>query len=94
LENTRVNVAIRTVFHVPLVGWLLEDAVHGAPDAKYYFVANVVIATALLAYRFGYPFLIGVALMAAALMLVAIVVLTAADLFQPKRPAAAQARRR
>lgn len=93
-----MDVALRLVYRVPVAGWLLRDAVRGAPDAKYYFIANVVLFIAALVYLFGYEVLSAVSLLAAATMLTAIVVLTAADLFQPaKRPPAAtpeQARRK
>ena len=75
-------VALRVLFHVPVVGWLVRDAIHGPPDAKLYFAANLVLSFVLLLYQFGYPFLICFALIAASLALVSLVVLTATDLLE------------
>lgn len=75
-----MDTALRTFYNVPIVGWLSRDAVHGAPDAKYYFAMNIAITYAFLVYLIGYPFLIVTALTAAALMLTSIVILTATDL--------------
>lgn len=74
----------KTVYRIPLVGWLLKDAVHGAPDAKYYFMWNLLVFVALAVYAFGYPLLIAMCLTAAAAALGMIVVLTASDLFDAK----------
>jgi hypothetical protein len=82
-----MNLALRTFFRIPIIGWLVRDAVHGAPDARYYFMANLLLAFVLLLYEFGYPFLISFALTATALALIFIVVLTAADLFEPQTKA-------
>jgi hypothetical protein len=76
-----MDIAVRTFFRVPVIGWLVRDAIRGAPDAKYYFVANLLFAFVLLVYKFGYPFLIVSALTATAIGLVSLVFLTAADLF-------------
>lgn len=75
-----MDTAVRAFYQVPLLGWLAKDAAHGAPDAKYYFLVNILIVYALLVYAIGYPFLIVTALTAAASALTAIVVLTATDL--------------
>lgn len=71
----------RAFFHVPVVGWLLKDAVCGLPDAKYYFAFNLVVVFWAMVYFFGYPLLIVSALMSTATMLVFLVFLTAADMF-------------
>jgi hypothetical protein len=65
-----MDLALRTFFRLPIIGWLVRDAVHGAPDAKYYFMANLLLAFVLLLYEFGYPFLISFALTAAAIALI------------------------
>lgn len=75
-----MDTAIRAFYHVPIVGWLTKDAVHGAPAAKYYFVINILIFYAFLVYLIGYPFVIVTALTATGLALTAIVTLTAVDL--------------
>ena len=87
----------RTVFHVPVFGWLLKDAVHGAADAKYYFFGNVLVLLAVLIYWVGYPLLIVLALTATAVTLSMILLLTATDLIDQRarriRARAAAARR-
>lgn len=87
----------RTFFHVPVFGWLLKDAVHGAADAKYYFFGNVLVLMAVLIYWVGYPLLIVLALTAAAVTLSMILLLTATDLIDQRgrriRARAAAARR-
>jgi hypothetical protein len=76
-----MELALRTFYHVPVVGWLTKDAVKGKSDAKYYFMANIGILYAVLLYVFGYPLLIVTLLAATAPMLTTIVVFTAIDLF-------------
>ncbi len=79
----------QSLYHVPVAGWLVRDAVHGRPDAKYYFIANIVCIFGLLVYEFGYAFLICYALTGAALGLAGLVFLTASDLPSVRpRPAA------
>jgi hypothetical protein len=85
------------VTRLPVLGWMIEDAVAGREDAKYYFIGNVVLLLGLLVYLFGYPLLIVLALAATAIALGLIVVLTAADMFENRKPRGpagkAQARR-
>lgn len=75
-----MQAAVRAILHVPVVGWFLRDAIYGLPDAKYYFIGNLAVVFGALVYLFGYPFLIIYALTATALMLVALVILTASDM--------------
>lgn len=72
--------------HLPVIGWMVQDAVAGQEDAKYYFIGNVLLVLGLLTFLFGYPLLIVLALAATALALLAIVILTAADLFEQRKP--------
>ena len=37
----------QVALRLPVVGWLLRDAIHGRPEAKYYFLANCLLAGAL-----------------------------------------------
>jgi hypothetical protein len=76
------GVAARTFFLVPVVGWLVRDAIYGLPDAKYYFIWNLVFTFAALTYLIGYPFIITFALAATAVMMAAIIGLTATDLIE------------
>ena len=80
-----MNVSYQSLYHVPVAGWLVRDAVHGRPDAKYYFIANIVFALFLLVYEFGYSFVICFALAGAGLGLSGIVFLTASDLLRAGR---------
>lgn len=83
-----MNATLNMFFHVPVVGWLLNDAINGAPDAKYYFAANLVLSFIALLYLFGYAFLISFALTATAAALTTLVFLTAADIFDKQRSSA------
>lgn len=77
--------AARAFLHVPVVGWFLKDAIYGLPDAKYFFMGNLVVVFAALVYLFGYPFLIVYALSATAIALVSLIILTASDLLSQKK---------
>lgn len=79
-----MDLALRMGYRIPVFGWLLRDAVRGAPDAKYYFLANLVVVLAALVTLFGYPFFICLALMMAGLGLIFVITLTAADLLDRK----------
>ena len=56
----------RLALRVPVLGWLIHDAVHGLPDAKYYFIVNCLLVLAMLIYTIGYPLVIILALSATA----------------------------
>jgi len=77
--------AARAFLQVPVVGWFLKDAIYGLPDAKYFFIGNLVVVFAAMVYLFGYPFLIVYALSATALALVSLIILTASDLLTQKK---------
>jgi len=76
-------------YSIPVVGWLVKDAVHGSPEAPYFFLFNAVVAGAALIYFFGYPLVITVAVAGAFAGLAGLVVLTAGDAFdkRAKQPA-------
>jgi len=65
----------------PVVGWLLRDAIYGRPEAKYYFLANCILAAILGAVVVGYAFVITLAVLAAWVSLALLVHMTAADSF-------------
>jgi fatty acid desaturase len=69
------------VLRFPVLGWLVRDAIHGLPDAKYYFFANCALLLVAAIYTFGYPLVIVLALTLAAFALVMLVHMTAADTF-------------
>ncbi|MFG1318351.1 hypothetical protein [Xanthobacter autotrophicus] len=77
-----METAARVALRVPVFGWFLKDAIHGAPDAKYYFMANLAVCFVAMIYFFGYPFLIVYALTATAVALVSLIILTASDMFR------------
>jgi hypothetical protein len=76
----------QSLYHVPILGWLAKDAVHGRPDAKYYLLANVLALVAFLIYEFGYAFVIILALAGTAGMLAFLIYLTASDVFAKRPP--------
>jgi len=53
---------LRLVYAVPLVGWLIEDAVKGRESAKLFFALNCLFALIAAIAVFGYPVLIVFAL--------------------------------
>lgn len=67
---------LRFIFAIPVVGWLLRDAVQGPPSARGWFVANLAMIWVFAIVFFGYPALIWPVLFAAGAMLTAIVTLT------------------
>ena len=69
------------VSRIPVLGWMINDALRGRPDAKYWFAFNVVALIVILTWLIGYPFVIVLALCGTFGMLTTIVVLTAGDLF-------------
>ncbi len=76
-----METAGQAVLRLPVLGWLVRDAIHGLPDAKYYFFANCVLVLGLAVYTFGYPLVIVLALTAAWASLAFLVYMTAADSF-------------
>jgi hypothetical protein len=76
-----MEIAGRTALKTPVFGWMIHDAIHGLPDAKYYFGVNVILLAAVLTYLIGFAFLITVADIAALLAIVFIIYMSAADSF-------------
>jgi hypothetical protein len=91
-----MEMASQVALRFPVVGWLLRDAIYGRPEAKYYFLANCILAAALGAFLFGYAFVISLALVAAWVALALLVTMTAADSFSKanRRDLVAQSKRR
>ena len=46
-----METAGHAVLRLPVLGWLVRDAIYGLPDAKYYFFANCALALAACALR-------------------------------------------
>jgi hypothetical protein len=72
---------VQIFYHVPVIGWLTKDAVHGSPEARYFFGFNLLMAMVGLVYLFGYPLVITLALIGAGAGLSGLVLLTAGDAF-------------
>lgn len=91
-----MEMAGQVALRFPVVGWLLRDAIYGRSEAKYYFLANCILAVVLGAVLFGYAFVISFALVAAWAALALLVYMTAADSFSRanRRALAALSKRR
>jgi hypothetical protein len=72
----------RLVFKAPLIGWLIDDALNGLPDAKYYFLTNALIVFGFAVFEYGYAVIIVTALSATALYMAFLVAITASDLVE------------
>ena len=70
---------LRALFHVPLFGWLLKDAVLGRPSAAVWFIFNLAAIWLLAVLWFGYPAIIIPALAAVAIFFVALIIITWGD---------------
>jgi len=76
-----MNQVGRLALRVPVLGWLLRDAINGLPEAKYYFAVNCLAVLVAAIYFIGYPFVITLALTMTAMALSLIVFMTAQDSF-------------
>jgi prepilin signal peptidase PulO-like enzyme (type II secretory pathway) len=75
----------RLTFGVPVIGWMLKDALFGYPEAKYYFLFNVVTLLGIAIYLYGYAALIIYALSMTVILFVSLVILTGSDLVEQAR---------
>ena len=96
VKGVEMAMAGQVALRFPVVGWLVRDAVYGRPEAKYYFLANCLLAAALGAVVFGYAFVILLAVVAAWVALALLIYMTAADSFSKanRRALAADKKRR
>ncbi len=69
-------VLLRLFFLVPVLGWLLKDAVNGRASAKAFFAVNCVLLLAAAVAVFGYPVLIVACLALVPVVFVSLFVLT------------------
>lgn len=74
--------ALRFVYSIPLIGWMVRDAIEGPDESRLWALMNVGLLWIWSGILFGYPGILLPALVAAATMLVLLVVLTAGGLFQ------------
>ncbi len=64
------------IYRVPLLGWMLKEAVHGPTTAKVLFVVNLLLVWILAIVTFGYPAIIIPALAAVPMMFVTLILIT------------------
>jgi hypothetical protein len=68
--------ALKALYAVPVLGWLLKDAVNGRASAKAFFALNCALLLAAAVAVFGYPVLIVAALALVPVVFVSLFVLT------------------
>ncbi|MDF8357735.1 hypothetical protein [Ensifer adhaerens] len=66
----------RLVYHVPLFGWMLKEAVQGSQTAKVLFLINCALLWLLAIVAFGYPAIIIPALTLVPVIFVLLIVIT------------------
>ncbi|MEO1200824.1 MAG: hypothetical protein AAFX39_16650 [Pseudomonadota bacterium] len=65
-------------YHIPLVGWLLRDALHGRPSARGFFFANLAMVWLIALTFIGYPLVIVTALVGVVLAFMTMVLMVRA----------------
>ena len=71
---------LRVLFSIPLIGWLIRDAIRGTDESRAWFLVNIALLWIWSGVLFGYPGVIIPALAAAGMMLVTLVAITAEGL--------------
>lgn len=66
----------RMIYHVPVFGWMLKEAVMGPTTAKVLFIVNLLLLWLLAIVTFGYPAIILPALTAVPVMFVMLILIT------------------
>jgi hypothetical protein len=69
-------VIAKMIYHVPVFGWMLKDAVKGPTTAKVLFIVNLLLLWLLAIVTFGYPAIILPALTAVPVMFVVLILIT------------------
>jgi len=64
------------IYHVPVFGWMLKEAVSGPTTAKVLFILNLLLVWLLAIVTFGYPAIILPALTAVPTMFVILIMIT------------------
>ncbi|NBB49396.1 hypothetical protein GVN24_14015 [Rhizobium sp. CRIBSB] len=64
------------IFRVPLLGWMLKEAIHGPITAKVLFIVNLLLVWLLAILAFGYPAIIIPALTAVPVMFIVLILIT------------------
>lgn len=75
---------LRMIYAIPLLGWMLRDAVQGTDESRVWFMLNMIMLWIFAGVMFGYPGIIIPAIAAAFMVLTALVWMTAGSLF-PRR---------
>jgi hypothetical protein len=66
----------KMIYHVPVFGWMLKEAVNGTTTAKVLFIVNLLLLWLLAIVTFGYPAIILPALCAVPMMFVLLILIT------------------
>ena len=66
----------RLVYNVPILGWMLKEAVQGSQTAKVLFLINCALIWLLAIVAFGYPAIIIPALTLVPVIFVLLIVIT------------------
>jgi len=66
----------RMIYHVPVFGWMLKEAVLGRTTAKILFIVNCLLIWLLAIAFFGYPAIILPALAGVLAMFVVLILIT------------------
>ncbi|MGE6781705.1 hypothetical protein ACQKGL_04210 [Ensifer adhaerens] len=66
----------RLVYHVPVFGWMLKEAVQGSQTAKVLFLVNCALIWLLAILAFGYPAIIIPALTLVPVIFVLLILIT------------------
>ncbi|MCC8933935.1 hypothetical protein [Rhizobium sp. 'Codium 1'] len=64
------------IYRVPLLGWMLKEAIQGPTTAKVLFIVNLLMVWLLAILIFGYPAIIIPALAAVPAMFVVLILIT------------------
>ncbi|MCJ7996561.1 hypothetical protein J5N58_19235 [Rhizobium cremeum] len=66
----------KMIYHVPVFGWMLKEAIYGPTTAKVLFIVNLLLLWLLAILAFGYPAIIIPALAAVPAMFVILIMIT------------------
>ena len=66
----------KMVYHVPVFGWMLKEAVRGSGTAKVLFLLNCILMWLLAIVTFGYPAIIIPALAMVLIVFVLLILIT------------------
>lgn len=67
---------VQVLYRIPVLGWMLREAVLGPVTAKVFFIVNLLLLWLLCVIWFGYPAIILPALAAVPAMFVLLLLIT------------------